>query len=148
MTGVVRTIRLSKRASDLLDANNNRHGDLGYYASESIIQYFDSETGKQLAPAVIKAPVKRFTPPGLSEAQDYFVTKGSSTNEASKFISFYESKGWMVGKNKMKSWSAAANNWISRNKEQASKPQGYQTAREKSATRNAEIFDYEKATRF
>ena len=29
-----------------------------------------------------------------------------------KFFNFYESKDWYVGKNKMKNWRAAANNWI------------------------------------
>jgi hypothetical protein len=28
-----------------------------------------------------------------------------------KFLNFYESKGWMVGKNKMKDWKAAVRNW-------------------------------------
>ena len=28
-----------------------------------------------------------------------------------KFIDFYESKGWMVGKNKMKDWRAAVRTW-------------------------------------
>ena len=28
-----------------------------------------------------------------------------------KFIDFYESKGWMVGKNKMKDWKAAVRTW-------------------------------------
>lgn len=32
--------------------------------------------------------------------------------EADKFFNFYESNGWRVGKNKMKNWKAAANNWI------------------------------------
>ena len=28
-----------------------------------------------------------------------------------KFINFYESKGWMIGKNKMKDWKAAVRTW-------------------------------------
>ncbi len=86
----------------------------------------------------------RFVPPTLLEAQDLFLKKGSSTDEASSFINFYESKGWMVGKSKMKSWTAAAANWIKR----SNKPQGYLTAQEKRAERNSEIFDYESATNF
>ena len=30
---------------------------------------------------------------------------------AESFVDFYESKGWMVGKNKMKDWRAAVRNW-------------------------------------
>ena len=32
--------------------------------------------------------------------------------EAQKFFNYYESNGWKVGKNPMKNWKAAANNWI------------------------------------
>jgi len=35
--------------------------------------------------------------------------------DAQRFHDFYSSKGWMVGKNKMKDWRAAARNWLSRN---------------------------------
>ena len=36
---------------------------------------------------------------------------GLSELEAEKFFDFYESNGWRVGKNPMKSWSAALSNW-------------------------------------
>ena len=39
-------------------------------------------------------------------------------NQAEKFFYFYESKGWMVGKNKMKNWKMAAGNWNKNNSEQ------------------------------
>jgi hypothetical protein len=59
----------------------------------------------------------RFTPPTLKDVTDYFHEKGMvgiACGEAEKFINFYESKGWMVGKNKMKDWKAAVRNWIKR----------------------------------
>ena len=31
--------------------------------------------------------------------------------DASRFVDFYSSKGWMVGKTKMKDWQAAVRNW-------------------------------------
>lgn len=31
------------------------------------------------------------------------------------FVAFYESKGWLVGKNKMKSWKSAIVTWEKRN---------------------------------
>jgi hypothetical protein len=39
--------------------------------------------------------------------------------EAQKFVNYYTSNGWKVGKNQMKSWSAAANNWITNTKQYA-----------------------------
>jgi uncharacterized protein YdaU (DUF1376 family) len=58
----------------------------------------------------------RFAPPSLNEAKDYFTERQSTDpiNQAEGFIDFYESKGWMVGKNKMKDWKAAIRNWIKR----------------------------------
>ena len=35
--------------------------------------------------------------------------------DAAAFINFYESKGWVIGKSKMKDWKAAARGWSSRN---------------------------------
>lgn len=37
------------------------------------------------------------------------------SSEASNFVDFYESKGWMVGKITMRSWEASARKWINNN---------------------------------
>ena len=63
-----------------------------------------------------KPKAKRFVPPTLDDVRLYFYEKGErQATEPAKFHAYYESNGWMVGKNKMKSWQAAANGWISRN---------------------------------
>jgi hypothetical protein len=36
-------------------------------------------------------------------------------SEAKAFFNYYESNGWMVGKNKMKNWEAAVRNWMNNN---------------------------------
>ena len=53
---------------------------------------------------------KRFVPPTMEEVRDYIIGKGSAV-DAERFWNFYESKGWMVGKNKMKDWKAAIRTW-------------------------------------
>ena len=58
-------------------------------------------------------PVKRFCPPTLQEVQSYIQEKGYSI-DAEAFIAFYESKGWMVGKNNMKDWRMAIVTWSKR----------------------------------
>ena len=35
------------------------------------------------------------------------------------FIDFYSSKGWMIGKNRMKDWKAAVRTWERKRKEQS-----------------------------
>lgn len=64
---------------------------------------------------------QRFTPPSLNDIQKYFTQKLNEkglainpANETEKFESFYSSKGWYVGKNKMKDWKKAVSGWISR----------------------------------
>lgn len=52
----------------------------------------------------------RFIPPTLDLVQS-FITENNYTVDADRFINFYESKGWYVGKNKMKDWKAALRTW-------------------------------------
>lgn len=56
---------------------------------------------------------KKFTPPTLEELQEY-ITQNNYNVDAQRFIDFYESKGWLIGKNKMKDWKAAVRTWNSK----------------------------------
>lgn len=62
---------------------------------------------------------KRFVPPTLAEVTDYCSEKGLTVN-AERFIDYYESNGWKVGKNPMKDWRATLRNW---SREDKAKPQ-------------------------
>ena len=69
----------------------------------------------------VKEQVKErrgFSPPNLEECMTTFEEAGSTSDEGEKFFNFYTSKGWMVGKSKMKDWKAAARNWIKRNNDE------------------------------
>ena len=69
---------------------------------------------------VVKPKVKRFVPPTQTEVFLYMCERGvTSDDQAQKFCDFYESKGWVVGKAKMKSWKAAARNWLKGYKEKS-----------------------------
>ena len=57
-----------------------------------------------------KSPTSRFIPPTLDEVKNYCDERRNLVNPE-HFINFYQSKGWMVGKNKMKDWKAAVRNW-------------------------------------
>ena len=52
----------------------------------------------------------KFIKPTLEEVRAYCKERGNSI-VPERFIDFYESKGWMVGKNKMKDWKAAVRTW-------------------------------------
>ena len=64
-----------------------------------------------------KPPSTRFQKPTLEQLNTKAALIGLSTTEVDKFWNYYESNGWKVGKNPMKSWSAALQNWLSRVRE-------------------------------
>lgn len=51
-------------------------------------------------------------PPLIEMVVMYFQERGYNKIEADRFFDFYTSKGWFVGKNKMKDWKAAVRNWL------------------------------------
>ena len=64
--------------------------------------------------------VVRFTPPTKQDVMDYCQEKGYTDVDVERFMNYYTSNGWMVGKNKMKDWKAAVRNWA--RKDMAAKP--------------------------
>lgn len=59
---------------------------------------------------------KRFTPPTQDEVEAYATEKGYTAFCAERFIAYYESNGWRVGRNPMKDWRAAVRGWASRDR--------------------------------
>jgi hypothetical protein len=57
-----------------------------------------------------KRKAKRFSPPTLEEVQAYCKERKNSV-DAQRFIDYYTSNGWKVGKNAMKDWKAAVRTW-------------------------------------
>ena len=70
-------------------------------------------------PANSRAPMKR---PTLEEVQACIAERGYNV-DAELFINHYESNGWKVGKNPMKSWRAALVTWQKRNANASNAPQ-------------------------
>lgn len=64
-------------------------------------------------------PAKRkpaFIPPTVDEVREYCDEHGVEI-DADRFVNYYESKGWLVGKTKMANWKAAAKGWHARQSE-------------------------------
>lgn len=64
----------------------------------------------------------RFTPPTLEEVKAYCAERKNNV-DAQRFVDYYTSNGWLVGKNKMKDWRAAVRTW-ERNNTSSSKASG------------------------
>lgn len=56
-----------------------------------------------------------FKKPTLDEVKNYCILRKNNI-DAEAFIDFYESKNFMIGKNKMKDWKACVRTWESREK--------------------------------
>lgn len=60
-----------------------------------------------------QSKTKRFEPPSLQEVGIELKRQNvrHPFMQADKFWNFYESKNWMIGKNKMMNWKAAIKTW-------------------------------------
>lgn len=80
------------------------------------IEYRDIDKEKS-----IKEKTTRFLPPTLDEISSYCLERNNGI-DPQRFFDFYQSKGWMVGKNKMKDWKAAVRNWETRSGTKSAPP--------------------------
>lgn len=57
-----------------------------------------------------KSKSARFKPPTVDEVRGYCLERKNNV-DPEQFVNFYQSKKWMVGKNKMADWKAAVRTW-------------------------------------
>lgn len=74
-----------------------------------------------------KPPRTRFSPPTVEEVHAYCKEKGYAV-DPQRFVDYYTSNGWKVGKNPMKDWKAAVRTW---NKNSYGKEQTYEQTQPK-----------------
>ena len=79
-------------------------------------EVFEEESGQQVSTPTPEKTT-RFIPPSQQDVENYIAEHGYHV-DAERFILFYSSKGWMVGKNKMKDWKAAVQTWEKKWKEE------------------------------
>jgi hypothetical protein len=69
----------------------------------------DAPHGRRKAPKT-KEPTAKDIPPSPESVSAYSVEIGYPLH-GKKWCDFYEAKGWIVGRTKMKDWKAAVRNW-------------------------------------
>jgi uncharacterized protein YdaU (DUF1376 family) len=80
---------------------------------------------------------KGFSKPTITELEDAFAGKVTDAgHQAGLFLCHYESNGWRVGRNPMKSWQHAVTSWIARSKQHGTGQQFGQKAVSKSERRD------------
>lgn len=94
--------------------SGNHVGD-SWYTQDSIGEFSTGEVIKQTSAHdgahVCEEPKRTyFTPPTIEEVREYCRSRNNNI-DPEQFCSFYESKGWMVGQNRMKDWKASVRTW-------------------------------------
>jgi predicted phage replisome organizer len=84
----------------------------------------DKEKKIKKEKSTVKA--KAFTIPTILEIKEYCEERKNNV-DAEKFFDYYESKGWLVGKTKMKNWQAAIRNWEKNSFDNGNKKQELKT---------------------
>lgn len=63
---------------------------------------------------------KKFIIPTVQQVEEYCKERNNNI-DAEYFINYYDAKGWMIGKNKVKDWKACIRTWEQRNKKDVGK---------------------------
>ena len=79
--------------------------------SDTYVQHMENENENE---NTIKEKKVLFQKPSIEEIKTYMIEIGM-TDVSEKWFDYYESNGWLVGKNKMKNWKAAVRTWKNNN---------------------------------
>ena len=76
------------------------------------IEQYNNITNKQIKEKSTKkeSPQRKIIPPQIEWVREYCKSRNNNV-DPDKFFDFYESKGWKVGKERMKDWEAAIRTW-------------------------------------
>jgi len=105
---------LENLPDDVLSALSDIHMESFESLSKGLVMLPEIEREKEIENESEKPQRKRFTEPTIDEVK---LEMGNEL-EAQKFVAFYGSKDWMVGKSKMKDWRKAVAGWKLRNNTQ------------------------------
>lgn len=101
-----REVNAANRAGKKAEpATNEENSAIEPQSEEKPAQEIQPEKQKQ----------KNFVKPTVEEIAAHCKEKNYNIN-AQQFYNYYESNGWKVGRNAMKSWQAAVQNWNARDK--------------------------------
>jgi uncharacterized protein YdaU (DUF1376 family) len=92
--------------------NNRKKKDDVIIISDTYVQHMENENENENI--IENKKVARFEKPTLSELKTYMLEIGMA-DVSEKWFDYYESNGWLVGKNKMKNWRAAVRTWKNNN---------------------------------
>jgi hypothetical protein len=108
---VAESINKRKAYSD--SRRKNREGKSEEHMNnicKTYVKHMENENENEIENKIKGVVRGKFTKPTLDEIKAYCKERKNSVNPV-QWLSYYESNGWMVGKNKMKDWKAAVRTW-------------------------------------
>ena len=92
------------------DTTSDSDFDTTIYNKNIDNKNIDKENNKLYIEQTKATTIKRFKKPTLEDVKNYCIERKNNV-DAVKFINYYESNGWKVGKNSMKDWKACIRTW-------------------------------------
>lgn len=104
-----------KRASSGKSGGNKTQKSLKNFALANVEANTGIENGIENENGIgnedeVKSKNAKFKIPTIAEIQEY-CSERKNNIDSKKFFNFYQGKGWMIGKNKMKDWKACVRTW-------------------------------------
>ena len=113
---LMRKMRSLKNESNKVTENGNNVTHLlpdvtNCYTEKEIEKDKEIDIKETTTNVVVKKKRQKFVKPTKQQVDDY-CRELKVTFDSEKFIDYYESKGWYVGKSPMKDWKATLRNWL------------------------------------
>lgn len=120
-SGMVRSESIGKRSIiTICNYDSYQDGQQAPNTEATSVQHAiieESKKEEEKKPSIdVKEKRRRFVKPTVDEVHAYCAEKGYDI-DAEHFVSFYDSKGWVIGKSPMKDWKAAVRTWVRLRKE-------------------------------
>ena len=106
------SVNARKRSLANVNLNENENENENVNVNENV----KGDTRGKVATAPTRT---RFVKPSLQEVAAYAASMHYTGFNADRFLAYYESNGWKVGRNPMKDWKAAVRNWHAKDKAEA-----------------------------
>ena len=124
----------STNLANVANASFAKHND-----NDNVNDNDNDSLKKSISKDMPKEKPQRFFPPTPEEVRAYASEKGYTNVDADRFCDFYGSKGWVVGKAKMKDWKAAVRNWNRSQREESPK-----TVRQETTAKRTRFVNYDQ----
>ena len=98
---------INKRWSNQIRTNTNEYECI---RSDTNYTDTDTDTDTDICSGIRETTRKRFSAPTLEEVKAYCLERENKV-DAERFVDYYTSNGWKVGKNPMKDWKSAVRQW-------------------------------------